>query len=59
MGRPAVLSSVKNDLFDDTIRRRLRLGEVYGFDPLSEIDPTNMPEGWRLCGWSPIATDSQ
>jgi type IV secretion system protein VirD4 len=49
---PAILSSVKNDLFADTVARRLRLGDVYLFDPMRTVpDP---PPGVIRVGWSPL-----
>ena len=51
---PAILSSVKNDLLENTATRRMQLGEVYVFDPLGEVDPSAMPEGSQRCGWSPL-----
>ena len=50
---PAILSSVQNDLFDATVRRRLQLGEVYLFDPMRTI-PDPLPDGVQRCGWSPL-----
>ena len=50
---PAILSSVQNDLFDATVRRRVQLGDVYLFDPMRTI-PDPLPEGVMRCGWSPL-----
>ena len=49
---PAILSSVKNDLFDATVARRLQLGKVFVFDPMRTI-PT-LPAGVERVGWSPL-----
>lgn len=49
---PAILSSVKNDLFDETVARRLQIGEVFVFDPMRTIP--ELPEGVRRVGWSPL-----
>ncbi len=49
---PAILSSVKNDLFDETVARRLQLGEVFVFDPMRTIP--ELPEGVTRIGWSPL-----
>lgn len=49
---PAVLSSVKNDLFDETIARRAQLGDVYVFDPMRTIP--ELPDGVQRVGWSPL-----
>ena len=49
---PAVLSSVKNDLFDETIARRRQLGDVYVFDPMRTIP--RLPDGVKRVGWSPL-----
>ncbi len=49
---PAILSSVKNDLFADTVARRLQLGDVYLFDPMRTIP--NPPPGVIRVGWSPL-----
>ncbi|MFN0029704.1 MAG: type IV secretory system conjugative DNA transfer family protein, partial [Acidimicrobiales bacterium] len=50
---PAILSSVQNDLFEATVRRRLQLGKVYLFDPMRTI-PDPLPEEVERCGWSPL-----
>ncbi|MDW3220949.1 MAG: type IV secretory system conjugative DNA transfer family protein [Acidimicrobiales bacterium] len=49
---PALLSSVKNDLFDETIARRRQLGDVYVFDPMRTIP--RLPDGVKRVGWSPL-----
>ena len=49
---PAILSSVKNDLFDETVARRLQLGDVFVFDPMRTIP--ELPEGVTRIGWSPL-----
>ncbi len=49
---PAILSSVKNDLFDATVARRLQLGDVFLFDPMRTI--ARLPEGVVRVGWSPL-----
>ena len=49
---PAVLSSVKNDLFDATVARRLQLGKVFVFDPMRTIPV--LPDGVVRVGWSPL-----
>jgi len=48
----AILSSVKNDLFDETVARRLQLGEVFVFDPMRTIP--ELPDGVTRIGWSPL-----
>ncbi len=49
---PAILSSVKNDLFDATVARRLQLGDVFVFDPMRTIP--NLPDEVVRVGWSPL-----
>ena len=49
---PAILSSVKNDLFDETVARRLQLGAVFVFDPMRTIP--ELPDGVTRIGWSPL-----
>lgn len=49
---PAILSSVKNDLFDETVARRVQLGKVYVFDPMRTIP--ELPSGVTRVGWSPL-----
>jgi type IV secretion system protein VirD4 len=49
---PAILSSVKNDLFDETVARRLQFGEVFVFDPMRTIP--ELPDGVTRIGWSPL-----
>ena len=49
---PAILSSVKNDLFDATVERRLQLGDVFVFDPMRTIPI--LPDGVKRVGWSPL-----
>jgi type IV secretion system protein VirD4 len=34
---PAILSSVKDDLYNSTVARRRQLGKVFVFDPFSEL----------------------
>jgi len=50
---PAILSSVKDDLFNSTIERRRQLGKVFVFDPFGEL-PDDLGEGVRRVGWSPL-----
>ena len=50
---PAVLSSVKPDLFEATIKRRRRMGRVFVFDPFGEL-PEELGEGVQRVGWSPL-----
>lgn len=49
---PAILSSVKGDLFHETVKRRLQLGDVYVFDPMRTLH--HVPEGVIRVGWSPL-----
>lgn len=55
---PAILSSVKNDLFEHTVRRRAQVGEVRVFDPLREVGEREVDCSWRRCGWSPLLSAS-
>ncbi len=50
---PAILSSVKDDLYNATIERRRQLGKVFVFDPFGEL-PDHLGEGVRRVGWSPL-----
>ena len=49
----AVLSSVKDDLYTETIERRRQLGEVFVFDPFGEL-PEDLGPGVQRVGWSPL-----
>ena len=49
---PAILSSVKNDLFAETVAHRSRVGDVFVFDPMRTI--SDLPKGARRVGWSPL-----
>ena len=50
---PAILSSVKDDLYNATIERRRQLGKVFVFDPFGEL-PDKLGENVRRVGWSPL-----
>ena len=50
---PAILSSVKDDLYTETIGRRRQLGDVFVFDPFGEL-PEDLGEGVQRVGWSPL-----
>ncbi|MEM7093692.1 MAG: type IV secretory system conjugative DNA transfer family protein [Actinomycetota bacterium] len=50
---PAVLSSVKDDLYQATIVRRRQLGDVFVFDPFGEL-PADLGPGVQRVGWSPL-----
>ncbi|MCP3859391.1 MAG: type IV secretory system conjugative DNA transfer family protein, partial [Phycisphaeraceae bacterium] len=50
---PAILSSVKDDLYRATIDRRRQLGKVYVFDPFGELEEDLGPNVERV-GWSPL-----
>ena len=50
---PAVLSSVKDDLYNATIGRRRQLGKVFVFDPFGEL-PDDLGDGVCRVGWSPL-----
>jgi len=50
---PAILSSVKDDLYNSTIERRRQLGKVFVFDPFGEL-PDDLGEHVRRVGWSPL-----
>lgn len=50
---PAVLSSVKDDLFNATIGRRRQLGKVFVFDPFGEL-PNDLGDNVQRVGWSPL-----
>jgi len=50
---PAILSSVRDDLFDRTFTRRNQVGTVFVFDPLEELG-NRLPEGAVRVGWSPL-----
>ena len=49
----AILSSVKPDLYLDTIKHRRRLGEVFVFDPFGEL-PDDLGDGVTRVAWSPL-----
>ncbi len=50
---PAILSSVRDDLFTRTFAARRAVGEVYVFDPLNELG--DLPSGATRVSWSPLA----
>ncbi len=50
---PAVLSSVKDDLYNATVGRRRQLGKVFVFDPFGEL-PGELGENVQRVGWSPL-----
>lgn len=50
---PAILSSVKDDLYRATIKRRRQLGQVYVFDPFGELEEDLGAKVERV-GWSPL-----
>ena len=50
---PAIISSVKDDLMKDTIKRRLEIGEVFLFDPFKVAH--NVPDQVQRVSWSPIS----
>ena len=50
---PAILSSVKDDLYRATIERRRQLGQVYVFDPFGELEDDLGVKVERV-GWSPL-----
>ena len=50
---PAVLSSVKDDLYNSTVARRKQLGDVFVFDPFGEL-PADLGPGVQRVGWSPL-----
>jgi len=50
---PAILSSVKDDLYNATIERRRQLGKVFVFDPFGEL-PDDLGTNVRRVGWSPL-----
>ncbi len=50
---PAILSSVKDDLYRATIERRRQLGQVYVFDPFGELEEDLGAKVERV-GWSPL-----
>lgn len=50
---PAILSSVKDDLYRATIERRRQLGRVYVFDPFGEL-PEELGPSVERVGWSPL-----
>ena len=50
---PAILSSVRDDLFTRTFAARRAMGEVYVFDPLHELG--DLPLGATRVSWSPLA----
>ena len=49
---PAILSSVKNDLFAETVGHRSRCGTVFVFDPMRTI--ADLPTDVIRVGWSPL-----
>ena len=49
----AILSSVKPDLYFDTIEHRRRLGDVFVFDPFGEL-PFDLGDGVTRVAWSPL-----
>jgi len=51
----AILSSVKPDLFHDTVARRRRLGDVFVFDPFGEL-PEDLADGVTRVAWSPLSS---
>ena len=50
---PAILSSVKDDLYNSTVARRRQLGKVFVFDPFGEL-PADLGPGVQRVGWSPL-----
>ena len=50
---PAILSSVKDDLYRATVKRRRQLGRVFVFDPFGELGEDLGPEV-ELVSWSPL-----
>jgi type IV secretion system protein VirD4 len=50
---PAILSSVRDDLFTRTVAARQTLGQVFVFDPLRELG--ELPPGATRVSWSPLA----
>lgn len=50
---PAILSSVRDDLFTRTFTARRAMGEVFVFDPLRELG--DLPAGVTRVSWSPLA----
>ena len=52
---PAILSSVKGDLLQATIKHRETLGEVYVYDPLRSLDALEGYDADRYrAGWTPL-----
>lgn len=49
---PAILSSVRDDLYDKTFARRNAIGTCFVFDPLNSL-PELHPDAVRV-GWSPL-----
>jgi type IV secretion system protein VirD4 len=49
----AILSSVKPDLYLETIERRRRMGDVFVFDPFGEL-PDDLGTNVTRVGWSPL-----
>lgn len=49
----AILSSVKPDLYLDTIQHRRRVGDVFVFDPFGEL-PDDLRDGATRVAWSPL-----
>lgn len=54
---PAILSSVKGDMFEATVRRRQSLGRVFVFDPFFELD-LDRHRGVERVGWSPLLSST-
>lgn len=50
---PAILSSVRDDLFTRTVAARRAIGEVFVFDPLNEL--SDLGVGVTRVSWSPLA----
>lgn len=50
---PAILSSVRDDLFTRTFTARRAMGDVFVFDPLRELG--ELPPGVTRVSWSPLA----
>lgn len=49
---PAILSSVKADLFHETVARRRQVGSVFVFDPFGELPEA--VDGVTRVSWSPL-----
>jgi type IV secretion system protein VirD4 len=50
---PAVITSVRTDVLEDTIGWRSRCGQVYAFDPAGAL--TDTPYARYRVGWDPLA----